>query len=79
MGLDLRELRAVYCAMPQDGFQNDNDGRKADWLSCLRGKIKRLSAQEFAGSLRADLLINRAYSDGPAKDSGSYQSRSQKW
>lgn len=70
MGLDLRELRAVYCAVPQDGFQNDNDGRKADWLSCLRGKIKRLSAQEFAGSLRADLLINRAYSDGPAKASG---------
>ena len=66
-GLDLRETRALYCALPVDGFQNDADGRKADWAERLKTKLKGLTAKAKSNNLRPDELINRAYPDTKAK------------
>lgn len=66
-GLDLRELRAVYFALPKNGFENDSDGRKTDWRERLRSKLKSLVAKEAAGLLQSDMLINVAYPDSEAK------------
>jgi hypothetical protein len=65
-GLDLRETRALYAAMPPNGFQNDGDGRKAEWGYRLREKLKGMTAKETANGLRDDELIARDYSDTKA-------------
>ena len=65
-GLDLRETRALYAAMPPEGFQNDGDGRKSEWGYRLREKLKGMTTKETAGSLRAEELIARDYPDTTA-------------
>jgi hypothetical protein len=66
-GLDLREVRALYSALPPGGFQNDSDGRKADWSDRLRSKLKGLVAKEASKTLRAGELIDGSYPDSLAK------------
>ena len=66
-GLDLRETRALYAALPAAGFQNDSDGRKADWALRLRAKLKALVAKADANQLRPEELIGRSYPDTTAK------------
>ena len=66
-GLDLRETRALYAALPPNGFENDVDGRKAEWGYNLREKLKVLTSKETAGSLRDEEIIARDYPDTKAK------------
>ena len=57
-GLDLREMRAVYAALPKNGFENDSDGRKADWCERLLSKLKSHVTKEETGLLHSNMLIN---------------------
>ena len=73
-GLDVRETRALYAAMPPLGFQNDGDGRKAEWGYRLREKLKGMTKKEKAGALRDEELIAREYPDTTAKPKKSRRS-----
>ena len=47
-GLSLDELRAVYASLPS-AFENDGDGKKAEWAEAVREKLVAAAASGAAG------------------------------
>ena len=47
-GLSLDELRAVYASLPA-AFENDGDGKKAEWAEAVREKLVAAAASGAAG------------------------------
>ena len=47
-GLSLDELRAVYASLPP-AFENDGDGKKAEWAEAVREKLVTAAASGAAG------------------------------
>ena len=48
-GLSLDELRAVYASLPA-AWENDGDGKKAEWAEAVREKLVAAAASGAAGS-----------------------------
>lgn len=61
-GLDLVEMRAIYSMLPSE-FDNDNDGKKADWYSMFRQRLQDLCLREDNNSLAKADKRHRAYKD----------------
>lgn len=61
-GLDLVEMRAIYAMIPSE-FDNDNDGKKADWHSMFRQRLQDLCLREDNNSLAKADKRHRAYKD----------------
>lgn len=59
-GLDIMEMRAVYCILPKE-FDNDSDGKKTEWVSMFRTKLKSLCERDEAGTLPSNERRHRAY------------------
>jgi hypothetical protein len=59
-GLDVREMRAIWCCLPND-FDNDGDGKKAEWKFNFRQKLEELTLKEKENRLSKPEMRNVAY------------------
>jgi len=59
-GLDLREMRAVFAALPQT-FESDSDGRKAAWRESILLSLQELIKKQQAGDLRPAQMLDPSY------------------
>jgi len=59
-GLDIVEMRAVALAIP-DEFDNDGDGKKAEWRDMLIQKLKELCDKDAKNDLRGPAKRNNCY------------------
>jgi hypothetical protein len=73
-GLDLRELRAVYCVLHAVRWVSDHDHRKAQWATRLRARLIELTEQAArlpAGAAAPRVLEHLAYAKAVLAPSGS--------
>ena len=61
-GLDIIEMRAIWLALP-DEFDNDGDGKKADWKFNFLQKLQELTGKEDRNALSNNEKRQRAYKD----------------
>jgi len=61
-GLDIIEMRAVWTVLPED-FENDGDGKKAEWRFNFRQKLEELTTKEEQNRLARNEKRNNAYKD----------------
>lgn len=61
-GLDLVEMRAIYYMLPNE-FDNDSDGKKADWRAMFRQRLQDLCARENSNTLSKADKRHRSYKD----------------
>lgn len=59
-GLDIREMRAIWCCLPSE-FDNDGDGKKAEWKFNFRQKLEELTVKESEKRLSRPETRNVAY------------------
>jgi hypothetical protein len=59
-GLDVVEMRAIWVCLPNE-FDNDGDGKKAEWLGFFRQKLEELTNKEAANRLSKMEQRNPAY------------------
>jgi len=59
-GLDIVEMRAIWANMPEE-FDNDGDGKKAQWRALFRQKLEELTAKEASNRLSNMEKRNPAY------------------
>mmetsp|Transcript_12262 Transcript_12262/g.18578 ORF Transcript_12262/g.18578 Transcript_12262/m.18578 type:complete len:1713 (+) Transcript_12262:153-5291(+) len=59
-GLDITEMRAIYVSLPTE-FDNDGDGKKAEWRVFFRQKLEELTTKESRQMLIASEKRNTAY------------------
>jgi hypothetical protein len=53
-------MRAIYACLPVD-FDNDGDGKKAEWRSFFRQKLEELTIKEQSNRLSNPEKRNTAY------------------
>lgn len=63
-GLDIRELRAVYAALPTD-FESDTDGKKKQFREIMRAKLFTLTEKEKNGRILPGEILHNDYRDKP--------------
>ena len=61
-GLDFREIKALYAVVPKV-MDNDADGRKTEWRTQLKRKVREFSDKEKSGNLPANKMISPDYSE----------------
>ncbi|KAH8075703.1 myosin-kinesin ATPase superfamily-like protein [Aureococcus anophagefferens] len=61
-GLDIVEMRGVWASLP-DVFDNDGDGKKAQWKANFRTKLMELVTKEGQGRLSRNEARNPGYKD----------------
>jgi hypothetical protein len=59
-GLDIVEMRAIWANLPLE-FDNDGDGKKAQWRGLFRQKLEELTVKEASNRLSAMEKRNPAY------------------
>lgn len=59
-GLDIIEMRAIWANLPEE-FDNDGDGKKAQWRALFRQKLEELTVKEASNRLSAMEKRNPAY------------------
>lgn len=59
-GLDIIEMRALWLCLPPE-FDNDGDGKKAEWLGFFRQKLEELTTKEESNRLSKMEQRNPAY------------------
>merc|ERR1711991_400361 len=61
-GLDYRELKALYAVVPKT-MDNDADGRKTEWRTQLRRKLREYSDKASTGNFPNSKVISSDYSE----------------
>ncbi|CAK9109808.1 Zinc transporter ZIP10 (Solute carrier family 39 member 10) (Zrt- and Irt-like protein 10) (ZIP-10) [Durusdinium trenchii] len=59
-GLDIVELRAIYAVIPEE-FNNDSDGKKAEWRANIKQRLSDLIKKEEQNKLTRAEARNDAY------------------